>query len=280
MLNRDCLGKIYPATAYEVTAAAIEAYARACNETNTRYFSAMATAAPPVFAAVVTWIPLLTALTDPALGADLIRLLHTRQSIEFFAPVRPGEALLSSARITSIETVNAGEQIVIELIAANQTGHSIARVEFTALIRSRRRAPVRADAPERQPEISAGALTVTETLDLDQTSRYAEASGDRNPIHLDPLAAKLAGLPGIVVHGLCTMAFASRAVVDHACGGDPRRVRRIAVEFSRPVFPGDALTTSLWRVENRPDAALWNFATVNAAGVAVLRDGSAEIIPA
>jgi acyl dehydratase len=280
-INRSCVGKLYPAASMEVTAALIEAYARACNETNLRYFAASAGAgmiAPPMFAAVVTWIPLLTALTDPALEADLIRLLHTRQAMAFFAPTRPGDVITSHARIAAVETVNAGESITIELSGANQAGEPVTRIDFTALIRARRRASARIDASGPKSITSTDAVSLTETIDLDQTLRYAEASGDRNPIHTDPSAAKLAGLQGIVVHGLCTMAFACRAIVDTVCGADPLKLRRIEVEFSRPVLPGDSITTSIWRGE--PPAAcppVWAFETVNGAGVVVLRDGVAEV---
>ena len=46
-------------------------------------------------------------------------------------------------------------------------------------------------------------LRVSQDIDPDQTFRYAEASGNRNPIHVDENVAKMAGPPGIVVHGLC-----------------------------------------------------------------------------
>src|SRR6185295_8424898 len=80
----------------------------------------------------------------------------------------------------------------------------------------------------------------------DQSFRYAEASGDNNPIHMDQAVAKMAGLPGIILQGLCTMAFTSRAIVQEAAAGDPLRLRRLAVRFSKPVLPGDKITTTAW----------------------------------
>ena len=55
----------------------------------------------------------------------------------------------------------------------------------------------------------------------DQTDRYAEASGDFFEIHLDDEAARAVGLPGRIVHGLCTMALTGRAVLDAAGLDDP-----------------------------------------------------------
>ncbi len=66
--------------------------------------------------------------------------------------------------------------------------------------------------------------------------RYAGASGDFNPIHIDPEAAKQVGLSSTILHGLYTMALVARANVA-AAGGDPRALRRLAVEFRGMGFP-------------------------------------------
>jgi acyl dehydratase len=60
--------------------------------------------------------------------------------------------------------------------------------------------------------------------------RYAGASGDFNPIHIDPEFAKAVGLPGNILHGLYSMAQVARAHTA-AAGGDPRSLRRLAVQF-------------------------------------------------
>ena len=60
--------------------------------------------------------------------------------------------------------------------------------------------------------------------------RYAGASGDFNPIHIDPEFARAVGLPGNILHGLYTMAQVARAHTD-AAGGDPRAPKRLSVQF-------------------------------------------------
>jgi acyl dehydratase len=60
--------------------------------------------------------------------------------------------------------------------------------------------------------------------------RYAGASGDFNPIHLDPEFAKQVGLPSNILHGLYSMAQVARACTT-AAGGDPRALRRLSVQF-------------------------------------------------
>jgi acyl dehydratase len=60
--------------------------------------------------------------------------------------------------------------------------------------------------------------------------RYAGASGDFNPIHIDPEFAKAVGLPGNILHGLYSMAQVARAATQ-AGGGDPRSLKRLKVQF-------------------------------------------------
>ena len=114
-------------------------------------------------------------------------------------------------------------------------------------------------------------------IDDDQTYRYAEASGDRNPIHVDENVAKMAGLPGIIVHGLCTMAFTSKAIIDDACAHDPAKLKRLRVRFSRPVRPGETITTRVWDDGTRDGRRVLAFETYNPAGQAVIRAGLAEV---
>ncbi len=74
------------------------------------------------------------------------------------------------------------------------------------------------------------------TPDAGLTKRYAEASGDPNPIHFDPDFAKSVGLPGCILHGLYSMAQVAKAHTD-AAGGDPRALKRLAVQFRGMGFP-------------------------------------------
>jgi acyl dehydratase len=66
--------------------------------------------------------------------------------------------------------------------------------------------------------------------------RYAGASGDFNPIHIDPEFARQVGLPGNILHGLYMMAQVARANVA-AVDGDPRRLKRLSVQFRGMGFP-------------------------------------------
>ena len=67
--------------------------------------------------------------------------------------------------------------------------------------------------------------------------RYAGASGDRNPIHWSDRVAKSVGLPGVIAHGMYTMALAARALDTWA--GAPGKVRELSCKFTKPVVVPD-----------------------------------------
>jgi len=281
-LNPSLAGKIYPPITTEVTLEALQKYARAYNDDNLAYFEPLAMGgiiAPPMFNAVVTWLPLITAISDPELRVDLMRLVHRSQDMRFFAPIRPDDRISASATIVSIESSAVGEIITIGLDALNQQRQMVSRTSFTALIRGRseRDTPAQVRSPGSTAASREPVLTASQTIGRDQALRYADASGDRNPIHLDNAVARMAGLPGIIVHGLCTMAFTSKVIIDHLCGGNPARLRRLAVSFSRPVFPGDLITTIVWRENDRDGVMCFSYETHKRSGVAVIRNGIAEL---
>lgn len=276
-LNKACAGKEYPPQTIEAALEAMQKYARACNDDNPAYFDAKRASgviAPPMFGVVVTWPTLMSVIGDGDLKVDVVRLLHGEQDMEFFRPIRPGDKITSTARIAAIEPKGSGETLVIELAAKNQAGEQVQRILFNAFIRGAGRGGgERPTEPEHGEPIAA----VTQQIDKDQTYRYKEASGDPNPIHVDENFAKMAGLPGIIVHGLCTMAFVSRAVIDKLAGGDPLKLKRLRVRFTRPVFPGQTITTRMWQDGERDGRKIYSFDTVNAEGQAVIRGGIAEL---
>jgi acyl dehydratase len=107
--------------------------------------------------------------------------------------------------------------------------------------------------------------------------RYAGASGDFNPIHIDPEFAKnTAGLPGNILHGLWTMAQVARAATQ-AGGGDPRRLRRLSVQFRGMGFPEKEITVSgtVSRVED--DGTVVVDLVAEQDGKQIVRNAEAEI---
>ena len=283
-MNRKLVGRVYPETHYQVTAAAAQSYARAINEDNPAFFEPDeegALRAPPLFAVVLHPPAFGKAIADPELGIDFKRALHAEQDMRFFAPIRSGDRISTSVRIESIEERLGGETIGLAFESRNQEGRSVETTLVTFFVPSRAEVappPVRASS-EGPKALSDPMLAVTQQFDRDQTFRYAEASGDRSAIHLDDAVARKAGLPGIIGHGLCTMAFISKLFIDHFAAGEPTRLARMALRFARPVFPGQKIETQIEEAGVCEPARLYRFETYNPKNESVIRAGVAEVRP-
>jgi acyl dehydratase len=117
---------------------------------------------------------------------------------------------------------------------------------------------------------------LTKHVTVEQIQEYAEASGDRNPIHLDETFARSAGLPGVIAHGMLTMAFANQMVTDWL--GDRSLLKRLQGRFAGMVLPGDDVTCSGTVVAKDPQTrrVVINLVAVNQRGEKVLNKGVAE----
>jgi acyl dehydratase len=114
---------------------------------------------------------------------------------------------------------------------------------------------------------------VNVTFTREQITAYAEASGDRNPIHLDDGFARSVGLPGVIVHGMLQMGIAA-TVASRAAGG-PSKLRGLSCRFAGMVVPGDTVRFS---AEPAGDRRL-ELKAVNQRGEPVLTRASAEYAP-
>jgi acyl dehydratase len=105
--------------------------------------------------------------------------------------------------------------------------------------------------------------------------RYAGASGDFNPIHIDPEFAKQVGLPGNILHGLYTMAQVARANVN-AAGGDPRALKRLSVQFRGMGVPEQEITVT-GSVKEKRDGRVVVDTEAEQGGKRIIRNGEAEL---
>jgi acyl dehydratase len=108
--------------------------------------------------------------------------------------------------------------------------------------------------------------------------RYAGASGDFNRIHWDDEFARSVGLPGVIAHGMYSMALAARSV--SAFAGDPRALRRLRVRFSAMIRPGQTLVvTGAVAAVDDDGAVTLRFEALDDDGERVLAKGEAELAP-
>ncbi|GFG51900.1 dehydrogenase [Mycolicibacterium agri] len=181
-------------------------------------------------------------------------LLHGSQQIRLFEPLPPAGKLSVVGEVADIQDKGEGKNAVVMLKATGtnpDTGAVVAETMATAVIRGEGgfggqpgQRPPAPEIPDREPDARI-ALPTRE----DQALIY-RLSGDRNPLHSDPWFAKeMAGFPKPILHGLCTYGVAGRALVKELGGGDATKVTAIGARFTSPVFPGETLTTSIWRTE-------------------------------
>ena len=113
------------------------------------------------------------------------------------------------------------------------------------------------------------------TPDAELTKRYADASGDPNPIHIDEEFAKSVGLPGCILHGLYSMAQVAKAHTDVA-GGDPRALRRLAVQFRGMGFPEQEIVVTS-KVKEVRDGTLVTDTEAAQGDNRIIRNAEAEL---
>ncbi|MFJ4104690.1 MaoC/PaaZ C-terminal domain-containing protein [Amycolatopsis japonica] len=268
------LGKWTDESGFEVTRERLIEYAKATNDPIPAHLAG--DVASPVFAIV----PVFESLMEPALEVVPVglfgRIVHGEQEFRFHRPIRPGDKLVSRARMTGYEGLPNGTRGTIHLECRTDDGDLVNEQYVTLFVRGFDTGETRGElGPDHKFDESlraqAPVAKVNQHVDDDQTYRYAPAAGDPMPIHLDEEVAKDSGLPGIIAHGLCTMAFTSWALLTEVAGSDVDRLKRFAVRFAKPVLPGQDLTTHVWRA----GAGSYAFETTVGETV-VLKDGLAE----
>jgi acyl dehydratase len=265
---------------WEVTQQDIARYAAATNDTIAPH--AAGELAPPVYAIVPAFQALGPTMAEVIPPALLMMGVHGEQDFRFHKPIVPGMTLTTHAQAAGVEQKSSGVTVLVKGETRDQDGDLVVEQYMTSFVR---RAEGAGTAGEPAPEhgfpealrTTDPVAVVEQSFDADQTFRYSEASGDLVPIHLDDDVAKAVGLPGIIIHGLCTMAFTSRAVIEATCPEDPTRLKRLAVRFSKIVLPSNTITTSIWRGAEGGDRDVFHFETVTDAGDACIKDGLAAV---
>jgi acyl dehydratase len=153
--------------------------------------------------------------------------------------------LRGESRIVAVEDrgIGRGALVVVQKALTDAaSGAAIATVQSTLLLRGdggsggfgeriSTATPLPPGAPERTLELATPA----------NAALIYRLSGDYNPLHADPNAARRAGFSRPILHGLCTYGIACRAILSAYCGNEPSRLRAMSGRFSAPVYPGDSL---------------------------------------
>lgn len=183
---------------------------------------------------------------------DVSRLLHGEQFIEFLAPLPQNENKFVTKQPHLVEVLDKGSNTVVitenntytqsgELLCRNQIccmmigtgGWNGPRTTTNSLIENI------VDVPDRQPD-----KIVEQRTQLNQAALY-RLSGDRNPLHIDPRFAQAGGYSKPILHGLCSLGFAARHIMESNPG---ERLIRLKTRFTGVIYPGETIVTNMWRV--------------------------------
>ena len=250
------VGTEWPATAYEVGREKIREYAAALaipaaihrDHEAARAAGFRAAVAPPVFAAVYVARSLagamfdpIAGIFDPALGLAGYRFVQRRQELRWHEPVCAGDRIETVARLAGAEDRDGARYRTFESESVNQSGELVLEGRYEGVVP----AP---GGPSRRPEAAGGPGPAMGLAAGDPwpelrftpgryaPHRYAGASLDFTPFHLDAELARAIGLPGIILHGLYTYGQLARGLLE-PFGGDPRVLRALAARFRRPAVP-------------------------------------------
>jgi acyl dehydratase len=232
-------------------------------------------AAFPTMAVVLGWPG---RMTDPAFGIDEKLVVAGDLKVVLHRPLLPADRLVSRPRVKEVIDKGPGNAAIIlntrDLFA--QDGNPVATVDSSTFAREHggfggkvTQAPAPPAVPDAPPQ---------ESCDLPTPPNLAllyRLNGDENPLHADPERARVAGFDRPILHGAASFGIAAHGILRLCTGYRPERLASIEARFSRPVFPGEAIRTEIWRERERVAfqcRVVERDAIVLSNGLAVLRD--------
>lgn len=199
------------------------------------------------------------------------------QYLELKKPLPASGTLTSFAKVKNIYDKGKGALVIIEVLTKDESGSVICVNESSLFIRGiggfgGDKGPSGVDnvPPNRKPD------AVHSDKTSDNQALLYRLCGDYNPFHADPGMASVGGFEKPILHGLCTMGHAGRAVLRHFCDNNVDLFKSMKVRFSKHVFPGETIITEMWKVS--PTKIVLQCRVAEREGV-VLSNASVELHP-
>lgn len=256
-LDPAMVGRETEAGTETITAEAVRQFADAVGDNNPVYRDAAAAERAgftgiPALPTFVTRIRV--SFAESGLDPTRSQVLHGEQEYEYTRPLVVGDTIRMRHRIASLrQSARAGNMAImtIEQLGDTPDGERVVTGRSTAIVRDatpgeQATAGAASASARKAPEVPQGEpIPVLEKqVTQPQIDAYADVSGDHNPIHIDPDAARTVGLDGTIAHGMLSMAFLGQMLSDWLTAlPDPGGwVARLRVRFQAMVRPGDTLT--------------------------------------
>jgi acyl dehydratase len=214
---------------------------------------------------------------NPDSGINWVMVVNGEQGFTLERPLSGEGALIGRTKIVEVIDKGAGKGALLlteRKITDKATGAPIGTVTQTIFCRGDggfggppRQSPQPHPIPTRAPD------AVCDFGTRPEMALIYRLSGDYNPLHAEPAAAKAAGFDRPILHGLGTFGVSGHALLKTMCGYDPARLKSFSCRFSAPVFPGETIRTEMWS-----DGPIVSFrARVVARDVIAINHGHAEV---
>jgi acyl dehydratase len=200
----------------------------------------------PSFATIPPFVSLIGVGGLAGMEVNPAAILHGEHGVTIHRPLGVRGRVVTQGRVVEVHDRGRGALLEIEMVSSDQDGPLFTN-RAGIFVRGeggfgRETAPAPwPQPPEREPDL------VVESSTLPQQALLYRLSGDKNPLHADPAFAALAGYERPILHGLSTFGVVCKAIVDHLLEGDTGTVVGFGGRFSGVVYPGETITTSMWR---------------------------------
>tara|TARA_Y100001936_G_C16086689_1_gene682287 strand:- start:3291 stop:4196 length:906 start_codon:yes stop_codon:yes gene_type:complete len=287
-LNTQVVGHKTEKKTVKIESSSVDRYLDAVESKNPLNFYNINKFAPPMFnvALEISHITELWSLeemhgTQEDVERNVLMLVHGEQQMKFNRLLKIDEEITTHAIIENIQEKGRNYIVTLKSIHEDSNSKETGTSTWSLFIRAEdskleKSSEKKESKPKKKPIVKEEIKEIIMNSDFHVpegiTYKYAEASGDNNKIHIDPEYAKKAGLDGVIVHGLCTMAMTVEQITDNHLGGFPGTIKEVGLRFSSPVWPGDNLEVKGWSSESEENCILFD---VNRSGSAtkVIKSG-------
>lgn len=205
----------------------------------------------PTFGVLMASAGAAAPMATPGLEFDGRMMLHGEQQVVVHADLPPAAQVVHEGRISELWDKGKAAVAVVEVKTSTAEGTLLCTNRYGMFLRGAGGfggdpGPGRSNKePASDPDVVIAVPT------LPQQALIYRMSGDRNPLHSDPEAAKRAGFERPILHGQCWYGMSCKALTDRLLDGDVSSIASWSARFAGSVYPGETLVLSCWKDGDR-----------------------------